>query len=92
MEPLISESANLNRRIMEMALNSARRHATLGDGDLVRQRTVIDDLERHGHDSSLAWKLLQTFEQLQAMHVAEIERLERELARLPERPAKPTGR
>jgi hypothetical protein len=78
----------LNRRIMEMALEQAKRHAASGEVDIARQRGVADQLERHGHDAKLAWELLQTFEQLQAMHVAEIERLIRELAQLGKRSAR----
>jgi hypothetical protein len=70
---------------MEMALEQAKRHAASGEADIARQRGLADQLERHGHDAKLAWELLQTFEQLQAMHVAEIERLKRELAELDKR-------
>jgi len=76
---------------MEMALDQAKRHAASGEADIARQRAVVDELERHGHDAKLAWELLRTFEQLQAMHVIEIERLDRELALLDKRSAMRRG-
>jgi hypothetical protein len=66
----------MNRRLVEMRLEQARRHVTIGEDGIARQRAVIDELVRDGHDATLARKLLRTFEALQAAHVAEAERLE----------------
>ena len=73
----------MDRRHLEMLLNQAKRHVTAGENGLARQRAVVDELERDGHDSALARKLLVTFENLQAMHVEEAERLTAQLAGLP---------
>jgi hypothetical protein len=77
---------------MEMALKQAERHAVSGEADIARQRAVVDKLESHGHDSKLARELLHTFEDLQAMHVAEIERLNAQLVTPDKRSAKRQGK
>lgn len=46
----------------------------------MRQREIVAELERDGHDVSEARKLLVQFEELQAMHVADRDRLIDELA------------
>ena len=74
----------MNRRLLEMHLDRARRHVRTGADDIARQRAVVDELQRDGHDTALARKLLASFETLQAMHVDEAARLTAELAALPE--------
>jgi hypothetical protein len=60
----------------------ARRHVEEGEAHIHRQRMVVTRLERDGHDASDARLLLLRFEELQAMHVADRDRLE-ELAKDP---------
>src|SRR5262249_20644617 len=79
----------LNRHTLEAHLREAKRHVSLGEGGIARQQAVIDELERDGHDSELARQLLDTFEKLQAMHIADVKRLEAELAAAREQPKKP---
>jgi hypothetical protein len=55
-------------------------HVTQGEGHLSRQRAIIKTLEDHGTDSREARKLLRTFEEVQAFHVAEKDRLAKVLA------------
>ena len=74
----------MNRQLLETRLQQARRHVTTGKEDIARQRSVIAELVRDGHDAKLARELLRSFEALQAMHVAEAERLAVELADLPQ--------
>ena len=46
---------------------------------IVRQRTVIADLERHGHDTKQARALLAQFQATQALHIADRDQLKKEL-------------
>jgi hypothetical protein len=78
---------DVNRRILETNLEQAKRHVAMGEGDIARQCRVIEELERDGHDTKLARELLQTFENLQAMHVADVARLTAQLAALPGKPS-----
>jgi hypothetical protein len=63
-------------------LAQARRHVSLGERHIARQRQLIAGLERVGSDSWEAWKLLQQFEDLQRLHIHDRDRLERELAKI----------
>lgn len=64
-------------------LAHAEGHALMGERDIARQRAVIAQLQRDGHDTSAARKLLATFESVQAMHLADLERLRRAIAQAP---------
>lgn len=64
-------------------LSQARRHVEEGEAHLYRQRMVVTKLERDGHDASDARRLLLRFEELQALHVADRDRLE-QLAKDPD--------
>jgi hypothetical protein len=59
----------------------AEEHVRVGAKNVARQREMIAELERDGHDTTQARSLLAHFEQVQAMHVADRERLLRELHR-----------
>jgi hypothetical protein len=60
-------------------LAQVRRHVAEADRHIARQRDVIAQRERDGHDTSAAKKLLDRFEELYRMHVDGRDRLEKEL-------------
>ena len=60
----------------------AEEHVVLGAKNVARQREIIAELQRDGHDTTQAWALLTEFEQLQAMHIADRDRLLGELHEL----------
>ena len=65
-------------------LTRAVRHAkieqcTLGEKNIERQKALIAELELDRHDTARARNTLWQFEELQALHVAERERLAQEL-------------
>ena len=60
------------------------RHINLGEQHLARQRQIIAELERDGHDASQARHLLRTFEDTQALHAVDLERLYFELGQADE--------
>ena len=66
--------------MLENHLRKAKAHAALGKESIGRQKALIEELKRDGHDTALALELLATFEQLQAMNVADVERIEHEIA------------
>lgn len=66
--------------MVEEHLQLAQSHVAQGVEILRRQRKVIADLERNGRDPTEAERLLTTFEETQNLHIADVERLEKELA------------
>jgi hypothetical protein len=70
----------MNRTILQDHLAQAERHVAEGEGHLSRQREIVTKLERDGHDSVSARATLAQFEELQAMHIADRDRLLRELS------------
>jgi hypothetical protein len=65
-------------RLMEN-LRRAEEHVVVGAKNVARQRDIIAELERNGQDTTQALALLAHFEQLQAMHIADRDRLLEEL-------------
>ena len=55
----------------------------MGANNITRQRELIAELERDGHDASQANQMLAQFLDLQAMHIADRDRLIKELSELP---------
>ena len=56
-------------------LEQAERHVAEGEQHIARQRELIAELERDGHDTTTAIELLRTFEQSQAGHIADRDRI-----------------
>jgi len=67
----------------------AREHVARGQQAIAQQLTIVADLERVGHsehDLSRARAVLAQFKNLQAMHIADRDRLERALTERPDNP------
>jgi len=60
----------------------AERHVALGEHHVARQREMVTELEDGGNDAALARRLPMKFKELQAIHIADRDRLRRELAKL----------
>jgi hypothetical protein len=73
----------MERRILELHLVQAEAHIAVGKRHIARQRALVAKLERDGHDPTEARRLLDSFEELQAMHIAGRDRLQRELTTAP---------
>jgi hypothetical protein len=69
---------------IERLLAEAEYHVLLGERHIIRQREIVAELERDGHEQAAvsARDLLETFEQAQKAHVADRDRLRAELAAL----------
>ena len=74
-------SCFMNRELLERSLAQAERHVIQGERHVARQRDLVARLERDGHDTSQAIQLLRQFQELQALHIADRDRL-RKLLRL----------
>jgi len=60
-------------------LSRARQFVIDGEGNLSKQRAVVDRLERVGVDTSDAMDYLETLEEMQAEYTAHMEKLERQV-------------
>jgi hypothetical protein len=63
-------------------LSMASRHVAIGERNTTRQREIVAGLERRGHNALVAKWLLASFEELQNMHIAHRNRLEKALAQI----------
>jgi hypothetical protein len=73
----------MDRAMIEEHLAQAERHVALGEHHIALQRERVAKLGRDGHDFTQASVLLTNFEELQAIYVADRDRLEGKLADLP---------
>jgi hypothetical protein len=62
----------MDRAIIQDHLAQAERHVSQGERHLSRQREIIADLERDGHDSSVAQALSRTNGLLRRARVARV--------------------
>ncbi|UFW46500.1 MULTISPECIES: hypothetical protein [Bradyrhizobium] len=65
----------MDRRILEEHLALARRHANMGAQHIARQEGLIAELDRDGHDTAEARKILNTLRETQRLHEQDVERL-----------------
>jgi hypothetical protein len=63
-------------------LAMVRRHVARGEQIVTQQHEIIARLERAGCDTSDAERLLLQFEEVQSLHVAHRERLEKKLSEM----------
>lgn len=66
----------------ERYLAQAEQHVTAGERHVAEQRERAFVLQQDGHDTTEALLLLSQFNELQALHVADRDRLRKELADL----------
>jgi|GEM_PF-1872635 hypothetical protein len=69
----------MDKQLVEQYLKLAKQHVAQGRRHITRQKQIIFELTRGQQDTSQARGLLSTFEELQLMHVAERNRLQKEL-------------
>jgi hypothetical protein len=65
----------MDRQQVRQHLALADEHGALGAKHVARQREIIAELHRDGHDTTTACALLAQFEEMPAMHVADRDRL-----------------
>ena len=69
----------MDRSVILQHLNQARRHVATGLIHIARQRAIIARLEVDGHDTGHAEGALRMLHSMQAVHVADCDRLEKAL-------------
>jgi hypothetical protein len=72
----------VDRAMVEQHLAQAERHVAAGERHIARQREIVRELDHEGHDLNSARDLLVQFEEMQALHIADRDRLRAELAAL----------
>jgi hypothetical protein len=65
--------------MLQRHLAQAEQHVALGDQQVARQRALVAELERDGHDTQSSRDLLEQFEEMQKLHIANRDRLRAEL-------------
>jgi hypothetical protein len=70
----------MDRAMLVEHLAQAARHIAAGERHVKRQRRIVAHLKREGRDVREASDLLLQFEVMQALHIAEWDRLRNELA------------
>ena len=70
----------MDRADLNQQLTLASYHITLGEAHIARQRAIIAKLERGGHETAQATELLKTVQKTMALHIADHDRVVKELA------------
>ena len=76
----MSQRPVFDRDMLKRHLRQAEEHIAKGEKNIARQWELIAKLERDKHDTAQARAILDQFQELQAMHLAERERILRELS------------
>jgi len=69
----------MDRAMLGQHLAQAERHVAQGERHIARQREIVAELKDRGHDWQAAMELLHQFEEMQALHIADRDRLRSEL-------------
>jgi hypothetical protein len=80
-EPLLADEDHMDPMMIAEHLSQTEQHVVDAERHIARQRELVAELSRDGHDTRLANDLLLRFEDLQRLHVADQNRLRDELAK-----------
>ncbi len=69
----------MQRAALQHDLAQAERHVARGGRHLARQEAIIAELDRDGHDTTEALKMLATMRATQALHEQDVRRLLKQL-------------
>lgn len=73
----------MDREILKQHLALAQRHASMGEKHIARQESLVAELDRDGHDTAEARKILATLRDTQRLHEQDVERLLTQLSNPP---------
>ena len=73
----------MDRDTLKRHLTKAEDQVAITAQNVARQRELAAELERDGYDASQAKKMLEQFLEQQALHIADRDRLIKELSELP---------
>ena len=68
--------------MLERHLRQAEEHVALGRKNVLRQFEIVSELERDGHDATTARALLITYQGMQEVQEADLDRIKKKLAAL----------
>lgn len=71
----------MDEAVLRRHLAQAERYVAEGEVRLARQRTLVRKLKRDGHGTRAARLFLSSLEEIQSLHVADLERTRAELGR-----------
>ena len=71
------------RKPSEFFLSFQEERVAIAAQNVARQRELVSQLERDGHNASLAQKMLEQFLEQQALHIADRDRPMKELSEVP---------
>jgi hypothetical protein len=69
----------IDRKLWHEHLAQADRHVAEGKQQVARQREIVAKLERDGHNAAAPRDLLRLFEEMQAMYIADRDRILKDL-------------
>jgi hypothetical protein len=69
----------MDRAMLQQHLAQAEQHAALGQNHITKQESLIAELDRDGHDTTEARKVLATLRDTQKLHEQSVERIIAEL-------------
>jgi hypothetical protein len=75
-------SDRVHHKLLQEQLHQAEERICSGEHYIATQVAIVSRLERDGHDATKARRVLAILAELQAMHVADRNRLSKELASL----------
>jgi hypothetical protein len=79
-EGTLRSGSMVDQAMVEDHLARAERHVTEGEADVARQTKLVAKMEQEGHDTCEARASLALFKEMQELHVADRDRLRKELA------------
>lgn len=71
----------MNRALWKKHLEIAKRHVAEGRRVVIRQRQIVVELQKDGHNTTTAEALLEQFEATLEAHIADRDRLNADLSR-----------
>lgn len=72
---MLNQPDGIDRSLLLAQLISTERHITAASRNVLRQQTIIQELQRRGDDTSYAQSLLHRLEEMQAMRIADRDRM-----------------
>jgi len=73
----------MDRDTLKRHLTKVEEQVAIVAENVDRQRELVAELERNGYDATQAKKMLEQFLEQQALHIADRDRLIKELSELP---------
>jgi len=76
---MLNEPDAINRSLLLSQLIATERLISAVAQNVLRQKSLIEELERRGHDSTYARALLHRLDEMQALRIADRDRMQAEL-------------